>query len=378
MAETGAERLKKIAADLRRGESSPEETVRTLLSWFDAKRRGSWVTSRVRDALEFAGLHTEPDFEGAYIDAPVIFKLKDAQEGSVQEFVDRQPDDQQSSNRQPQHPGSPPHETNQPTPIAVAVAEVTQVTLSPVISDPSFRLSKLAAANKSPTSVKPDAPLAEAVTLMLSKGYSQVPVMSSERDVKGVITWESIAARLALKREGTTARQFMDQAQILPGDASLFTGIRVIIQHQYVLVQSADRRIVGIVTASDLSLQFQALTEPFLLLSEIENDLRRVLQTHFTVADLSAARDPADTRRQVESVHDMTFGEYVRLLENPNCWSRLNVALDRRAFVERLKRIGEIRNDVMHFDPDGIPEEDVKELQDFSQFLQRLRDLGAT
>jgi len=42
------------------------------------------------------------------------------------------------------------------------------------------------------------------------------------------------------------------------------------VTHEYVLIRAADRRICGIVTTSDLGLQFLQLGEPFLLLGEIE------------------------------------------------------------------------------------------------------------
>jgi hypothetical protein len=90
-----------------------------------------------------------------------------------------------------------------------------------------------------------------------------------------------------------------------------------------VLVRGPDKRIVGIVTSSDLSAQFQALTEPFLLLSEVENDLRRIIQSKYQPEDLQTAKDPADTSRTIASVHDMNFGEYIRLLENGEQWKKL-------------------------------------------------------
>jgi hypothetical protein len=48
----------------------------------------------------------------------------------------------------------------------------------------------------------------------------------------------------------------------------------------------------------------------------------------------------------------MNFGEYVRLLENPANWSKLQLALDRVVFTKMLNGVRLVRNDVMHFDPD--------------------------
>jgi hypothetical protein len=70
------ERLAEIARRLRSGESAPVTTVRTFLSWFfGAQRRGQWIVSYIRRALDQAGLRTEPDFESAYLDAEMQFVL---------------------------------------------------------------------------------------------------------------------------------------------------------------------------------------------------------------------------------------------------------------------------------------------------------------
>jgi hypothetical protein len=227
-------------------------------------------------------------------------------------------------------------------------------------------------------SAKPDAPLAEAITVMLTKDYSQLPVMTSDREVKGAISWRSIACRLALNKHGTAVRDFMDPVDILSSEASLFDAVKVIVEKQYVLVRATDNRIAGIVTASDVSEQFQTLSEPFLLLSEIENDLRRMLQERFSLQELATAKDPADTTRTISSVHNMTFGEYIALLENPTNWTKLSLPLDRATFARQLREIREIRNDVMHFDPDGIPGRSLLTLREFSKFMQRLRSLAVT
>ena len=74
----------------------------------------------------------------------------------------------------------------------------------------------------------------------------------------------------------------------------------------------------------------------------------------------------------------MTFGEYVKLLENPQYWDRISLDVDRTTFVKELDKIRAIRNDVVHFDPDGISDEDLQALRRFVGFMQKLRDIGAT
>ena len=211
---------------------------------------------------------------------------------------------------------------------------------------------------------------------MLTNDFSQLPVMSNERDVKGIITWTSIGTRLILRKSGAYVREFTDPHKEILADSSLFQAIPIIVQHQYVLIRGKENRITGIVTASDLSQQFLQLTEPFLLLGEIENHIRLIMGDKYSVAELADLRESGDTSRQVNGIYDLTFGEYVRLLENPDRWKKLNLSIDGTTFCNKLDQVREIRNDVMHFDPDGIPSEDLQHLRDFTLFLQRLQSIG--
>lgn len=86
---------------------------------------------------------------------------------------------------------------------------------------------------------------------------------------------------------------------------------------------------------------------------------------------------PGDTERSAGAVSDLTFGEYIRLLESEDRWKRLNLEIDRVEFLARLNQIREVRNDVMHFDPDGLEPSELTALRDFAKFLKSLRDLGA-
>ena len=342
--------LESIAEQLKNGEVPEPQTVRTLLSWFNAQRRSLWNVYMVRAALQELGIATEPDFELTYIDGPVSFVLRP-------EEVD----------------------TSQLGSQTAAGGGVTGEAPSPEtieLPDPTYRVGMLQSANQTPVSVKPSTTIEEATTLMLQHDFSQLPVMTSERDVKGVVSWRSLGTRLGLGISCATAGDCMEPAHVISDDTSLFATIDAIVENDYVLIRHVDQRVGGIVTTADLSLQFRQLAEPFLLLSEIENHVRRLIQVRFTPEELEEVLDPSD-EREVGAVHDLTFGEYIRLLENPERWDKLALKLDRVTFVKALDEIRRIRNDVMHFDPDPIAPADMTKLQNFSQMMQVLRQAGA-
>lgn len=68
----------------------------------------------------------------------------------------------------------------------------------------------------------------------------------------------------------------------------------------------------------------------------------------------------------------MTLGEYSRLLEPDQNWSKLNLNVDRTVFLEQLNDVRKIRNEVMHFNPDEVDEEELAKLRLVSAFIQRL------
>jgi CBS domain-containing protein len=219
---TPNERLFDISQRVKNGEPSASATVRELLSWFGASRRGYWIVERIRKDLEKLGLVTDPDFESAYIGSTISLKLANGQSVSGLQMVSPEPAFAGGSTR----------------------GAVLAISLG-VQSDPTYRISKLAAANNPPISVRPDGSLQEAVTLMMSRDFSQLPVMTSEREVKGVISWASIGSRLAMGKTSTVVRDFMDQYQEIKSDASLFEAIEIIVQNQYILIRGKDNRISG-------------------------------------------------------------------------------------------------------------------------------------
>src|ERR1039457_3414496 len=376
------ERLREIAEQLRTGVKPEPKTVRHLLSVFNAERRGSYKVGKIRRALDGLGLVTDPDFENIWIDAAIEFRLR----SEPHKESERAPD----STIAVPDVGEVREQLARPEPMT-EIPVATPTVTSSRITDPTYRIGKLPAANQPIVSVTLDEDVTQAVTKMMKWDYSQLPIMQMTkmmkwdysqlpimqcvRDVKGVISWRSIGSRLALGAPCAKVRDCRDSHRGVSADTSLFHAIPAIIEDGYVLVRADDKTISGIVTASDLSLQFQQLSEPFLLLGEIEQHVRKLIEGKFALSDLQDAKDPADVQRLVERVADLTLGEYIRLLDNSNRWTMLKVNIDRAIFIAELKEVKRIRNDVMHFDPDPLGESELSTLRSFVRLLQRLDEI---
>ncbi len=310
-----------------------EVTVRELISKFGYQKRGDYINSYIRNGLEKYNLVTDKDFAIGWIDSLVTIQI-DLDDPSA-----AKPD---------------------------------------VASDPTHRIGSLEAANRVPTSVDPDSPLSAATTIMQLHDYSQLPVMKNERVVSGVISWKSIGGRLALGRKCDFVRECMDRAEELPATAPLFESIARIAEHGYILVRGGDNRITGIVTATDLSFQFMQLAGPFLFVGEIEGHLRHLIHGKFTLEELRAA-SASEEGRPIEGSADLTIGGYCRLLENRKNWEKLGELgsnIDRAEFVKHLDSVRQIRNNVMHFNPDGLSEDDFQKLRDIAHFFENLASIG--
>ena len=306
-------------------------TVRELIAHFGYSRRKDSVVSHIRNSLERFNLVTDQDFVVGWIDSTITIQLD-------------------------------PEAQNAPQPLAV--------------SDPTHRIGSLDAANNKPMGVPPDRPLFAATTIMQLHDFSQLPVMSSEHTVSGIVSWNSIGARLAIGRECTYVRDCMDPHVEVSVTTPLFEAIATIAEHGYVLIRGQDHRITGIVTATDLSLQFMQLAGPFLFVGEIEGHLRHLIHGKFTLEQLREA-SVSEESVKIEGSGDLTLGGYCRLLENKENWDSLNLNVDRVEFVKHLDEVRRIRNDVMHFNPDGLSEEETKKLRDIARFFENLVRIGA-
>ena len=324
----------KSVADKMKGDASkgaapePERlTVRQLLQQFGFQRRGERINNHIRNGMEKFKLRTDQDFTTAWIDSRIAIE----------------PD-----------------------------ADASGASGMPHAPDPTHRVGQLEAANRKPKSVKPESLLSKAITMMQMNDYSRLPVMKDERDVSGIVTWKSIGARTTLGRESTHVKDYMEPAQVIPSDTRLFDAIREVSKHGYVLVRARDKTIAGIVTTTDLSRLFLELAGPFLFIGEIEGHLRNLIHGTFTLAQLQKA---SGDEKPIEGAADLMFGGYKQLLENEDNWKQLGLGVDRKEFIRNLDSVRKIRNEIMHFNPDGIDDDQRRTIRNFARFLDQLARL---
>ena len=333
-AESYLERVGKEAREaVERGAAPNQEklSVRRLLELFGYARRGRVVVSRIRNSLEAQGLRTSPDFESVWIDREISIEL-----------------DREGAN---------------------------SLMATMPIEDPTVLIDALATVHDRRLEVvDPEETLRHATTVMLLNDYSQLPVTKNRRKIYGMITWKSIGSRLA---SGVGCNLVSDclnpQVHEVRLGTPLLDAVPGIADHGYALVRSSRDEIVGIVTTSDLSLEFQELASPFLLIGEIEKYLHTLVHGHFRVEEIQAALPEGLT---ATGTADLTLGGYCRLLQKPENWKRLGLEFSRKQFVARLEAVRQIRNEVVHFRPDGLEPKQQDALQGLVGFFRHLARMG--
>lgn len=347
------DQLNIIRDDLNENRPVNSVTIRAFLTWFDVQRRTTRNKQYIDDELSKAGIKTTPDYKNIWVDSVIGFDLATATAGEGADTAGASADTSESSDA----------EGPEEAPINA--------------TDPSHTIGEIDSANITPVRVSPNAGLLEAITLMLTRNFSQLPVMQNDRDVRGVISWESIGARMAAGTKDGTVQDYMDEPHELPLNASLFRAINTIVEHNYVLIRSSDKKICGIVTASDIALRFESISTPFLLIAEIEKHLRNIIDSKLQIADIRNSCAPEYLPASFTSAAELTFGNYVAIFQNAANWSKIGLNLDRAAFCAELGEVNTIRNDVMHFDPDPLSAQELTKLRNISRMLNMLRSIGA-
>ncbi len=326
-------------------------TVRELISVWGARGRDFGVNEQVDADLNNRGLTTVPDFRAVTLDNTVtIVRTTQTADDAAHAPVEVQASAILTA-----------------TPNISVTAEDEETAW-----DHGLTIGNLPSASKAVTSVAPDADLSKAITLMLLDDYSQLAVMTGTRDLKGAVSLKSIAKARNANPEASLSAAII-KADAVPYSADLISTLPLIQRNEFVFVLGADRSVTGIVTLADVVEVYGQMASPFFMIGRIDQHLRRIVEAVFPMNTIAGLCDP-DGQRGLNRCDQLTMGDYQRILENPECWNKLGWLLDRKSICARLDEIAKIRNNLMHFNNDPLPEDVISMLQNFLDLLQDYGD----
>lgn len=322
-------------------------SVRELIGIWGARVRDFGLNERVDADLGNQGMTTEPDFRAVTLDdtVAIIFTAQTA----INEAPALHMEDSFTSPA-----------TSSQFYLTVRDGEGTW--------DHGLTIGNLPSASKEVYSVAPDATFEEVITLMLIQDFSQLAVMTGPRDLKGAVTWKSIARARNAYPDAKLSAAIVNSDPVRYTDDLI--GVLPVIQRQeFVFVRGADRSVTGIVTLADVVEVYGQMASPFFMIGRIDQSLRRIVESAFPMKIITPLCDPGSLR-DLSSYDQLTMGDYQRILEYPECWTKLGWSLHRKTFIARLEEIAEIRNNIMHFNNDPLPDDVLSMLQSFVDLLQ--------
>ena len=151
---------------------------------------------------------------------------------------------------------------------------------------------------------------------MLLDDYSQLPVMTSAREIKGAVTWQSIARAQHAQPDAVFSAAIAPAVEFAY-DTELIDVLPTLQEEDFVLVRDQSRVVIGIVTTADVVAAYGQLATPFFLIGELDQLLRRIVRENFSRGAVQDLCDP-DHNRELDSYDQLSIGDYERVLENPD------------------------------------------------------------
>lgn len=303
-------------------------TIRSLLSYWGYKSRGSRVVELLNREIAQMGLTVEPPLDSGPLDTQVYLE-KITPEEQVMASAE-QPDDHL---------------------LTVSRIPSAGYVLRTAADDPERGyMEKRESAN-------------EALTIMARHNYSQIPVVNdrTSRTVAGVFSWESFGLAQLRGKVPREVGEALSKASIVDLHADLFSCVADIADNGHVVVTYRGR-LSGLVTSSDLVLELEEMALPFLAVGRCERELKRVAEFSFVEA----------LKNHNKQLDDMTFGNLQYLFRDN--WDELGWALSRDKFFGWLNATRELRNKVAHFeDQDQEFSSQIGEVHRLTRWLSSIR-----
>ncbi len=274
--------------------------------------------------------------------------------------------------------------------------------------------------------ISDDTLAADALERLVDTGYSQLPVTNAAGQIIGVFSWQSFGKRVSeLHAAQVNVASLMvkdtdlAKARFIAPDTYIDTATDWS-EIDHVLVGTRDQ-LVGVLTIADVLGRLNDFAEAFVVLFEIENEIRDLFVDVYPAEELSRVFDglshPSDSPeesaanglraliegdaavitdkkpaktiqfaanllqrasqpRAISDLDDFTFAQYREVIFNRANWPRFEAVFQspRELLNADFEKINELRNIVFHFRR-GITPKDTDRLRRFRDKLRYNRDL---
>ena len=214
--------------------------------------------------------------------------------------------------------------------------------------------------NQKLLTVQDDQPAWEALELLSDHGFSQLPVLDELGLLVGIFTWESFSKRVLQLRASAVSvsdlpvRECMNmQYKLIAPGTYIDTEGEDWANKDFVLVGTKEK-VEGILTLADIWGVLNDFAECFVLLYEIETELRDFIKEVIPedkLLDAISRTKPNFNEHPPSSLEDFTFSQYNNFFNNQKNWRYFEpiFRMDKTLLLVELKGVASIRNALFHF-----------------------------
>ncbi|WP_063819345.1 hypothetical protein [Herbidospora cretacea] len=299
-------------------------TIREFLKRWGVTRRTSDAVAQIETDLAAKGVTTNPPFTESWIDNSITLVP-----------IGREPGETTSAEER------------------ISLANTQDAPDMPPLT---LTVSVVPSATTPVESVGLGDSLQVARTKLLSGQFSQLAVLDDNGILLGAISWESIGKAAMTKSHLATVSNAIDRTvNAVHLYTELLSQVGEIYNRGYIFTCDHAMRVVGIITAADMTKQFGQLARPFVLVEEAERRLRRRVDEVFSLDEIRKFAKLSASK--VKGAQNLMLHDYQKLLESSDRWARMEWDLDHLHFLDRLDTVRRIRNELMHFAPDPLEDE---------------------
>ncbi|MFI6272484.1 CBS domain-containing protein [Micromonospora zamorensis] len=232
-----------------------------------------------------------------------------------------------------------------------------------------LRVGQVVPTDQEVATVEIDTPVSDALAMMASSGFDQLPVTSNSM-VVGVFSYRSLAVNLAIVRRQDSplsypVGDFLEDLAFVRSGSDVEDALEALHQKGAVLVGD-EERLLAVVTTADISSYLWAATRQFMMVREVELATRYLAQQACATEDelrvlVAAARPAHVDGTPAERLEDLTFGELISMINGPERFGKVfsrTFGSSRELVFSMLEPVRDVRNKVLHF-RDAVSEDEI-------------------
>lgn len=219
------------------------------------------------------------------------------------------------------------------------------------------RLNSVLPEEQEVVSIDPETAAGRALQIMREHGFSQLPVVSGDI-VLGAFSFRSFALSVPpgghIDPLALPVSEFLEEREFARPQSEFKRITDALDRDGCVFVGSPDG-LVAVATTVDVLRYLLSVANVYVLLQEIELALRALLRIVAGSSQPAAWMHESLTRRpeqeQKPQFEEMSFGEYMMILEKKTKWAELETAFGsaRPTVIARFRKVNELRNVAFHF-----------------------------